>query len=142
MGFEQFAQWDKHMVCDVKIRNVSAGGVVYGFEFNLHYPTYRGTYLSCIEGLSFEIDGKPISDDDIEFHINNKQFLVSELKDLFAEYWFIRDDAIIRIVNNDGLESGSKHTIKAFMRHRIPYTGYFGQYGVADSVCEKTLETE
>ncbi len=140
MFCSQFAQWDKYMVCDDAIQNVDVAGIVYAYEFKIHYPTYRGTYLSCIEELYFEVDGERVPDKDVEFHLNGKQFLLSELKELFAEYWHIREDAVIRVVNYKGLEKGSRHTVKAHMQHRIPYTGYNGDYGVEISECTKELE--
>lgn len=140
MFFSQFAQWDKYMVCEEPIQNVDVAGTVYGYEFYIHYPTYRGTYLSCIEELYFEVDGERIPDGDVEFHLNGKQFLLPELKELFAEYWHIREDAAIRIINYKGLEKGSVHRVKAHMQHRIPYTGYNGDYGVEISECEKELK--
>ena len=71
-----------------------------------------------------------------------EQFLLSELPELFAEYWHITADAVIRVNNDKGLEPGSKHTGKAHMQHRIPYTGYNGDYGVEISECEKELTVE
>lgn len=139
MFMKQFAQWDQYMLCDSPIENVDADGVVYGYEFKIHYPTYRGTYLSCIEDLWFEIDGKRIEEANVQFRLNNKQFLLSELESLSEEYWWIRDDAVIRVVNLEGLEVGSKHEIHVHMQHRIPYTGYEGDYGVEISDCTKTL---
>ncbi|MDO4344247.1 MAG: DUF6379 domain-containing protein [Eubacteriales bacterium] len=139
MFMSQFAQWDKYMLCDEPICNVEAGGVIYGYEFKIHYPTYRGTYLSCIEDLYFELDGKRIPDETVQFRLNGKQFLLSELEDLFQEYWWIRDDAVIRVVNLEGLEAGSTHTVHVHMQHRIPYTGYEGEYGVEISDCTKEL---
>ena len=142
MFFSAFAQWDKYMVCDAPIRNAEAAGIAYGFDFRIHYPTYRGTYLSCIEELYFEVDGERVPDDKVEFRLNGKQFLLSELPELFAEYWHITADAVIRVNNDKGLEPGSKHTVKAHMQHRIPYTGYNGDYGVEISECEKELTVE
>jgi len=142
MFMTQFAQWDKYMICDVPIRNVFVTRIVYAYEFQLHYPTYRGTYLSCIEALSFEVDGERVLDSDVEFHLNNKQFLLSQLAHLSAEYWHIKKNAVIRVVNFKGLEKGSKHTVKAYMQHRIPYTGYEGDYGVEISECTKELVVE
>lgn len=86
------------------------------------------------------MDGERIPDKDVEFHLNGKQFLLSELQELFAEYWHIREDAVIRIINYQGLEKGSRHTVMAHMQHRIPYTGYNGEYGVEISECSKELE--
>ena len=142
MFFSQFAQWDIYMLCDTPIHNVNVKGIDYAYEFCIHYPTYRGTYLSCIEELYFEVDGERVPDKDVEFHLNGKQFLLSELKDLFAEYWHIRDDAVIRVINFEGLKKGSVHKVKVHMQHRIPYTGYEGEYGVEISECEKELTVE
>jgi len=134
-----FEQWDKYMVCEDHIKNLEVKGVTYGYEFKLQYPTYRGTYLSCIEFLGLEVDGKGVSASDITFAINGKEFLLGELKDLFKEYWFIRNHASLRIYNDEGLEKGSKHSIKITMKHRIPYTGYSGDYLTPTSVCTKEL---
>lgn len=142
MFMSQFAQWDKYMVCDEAIKNVDVEGITYAYEFQLHYPTYRGTYLSCIEELYFEVDGERVPDSDVEFHLNNKQFLLSELENLSQEYWHIQKNAVIRVVNYKGLEKGSKHSVKAHMQHRIPYTGYEGDYGVEISECTKELVVE
>lgn len=142
MFMKQFAQWDKYMLCDAPICNVEAGGVTYGYEFKIHYPTYRGTYLSCIEELYFELDGERIPDEKVQFRLNGKQFLLSELEDLFQEYWWIRDDAVIRVVDLEGLEKGSVHSVHVHMQHRIPYTGYNGEYGVEISDCTKELTVE
>lgn len=142
MFFSAFAQWDIHMVVDSPIQNTEVEGITYGYEFKLHYPTYRGTYLSCIEELYFEVDGERVPDELVEFHLNGKQFLLSELPKLFAEYWHITDDAVIRVVNYKELEKGSVHSVKAHMQHRIPYTGYEGDYGVEISECTKELTVE
>ena len=64
---------------------------------------------------------------------------LSELEDMTEEYWWIRDDAVTRVVNLEGLEIGSEHTVHVHMQHRIPYTGYEGEYGVEISDCTKTL---
>lgn len=142
MFMSQFAQWDKYMVCDLPIRNVSVTGIVYAYEFQIHYPTYRGTWLSCIEELYVEVDGERVPDADIEFHLNNKQFLLSELVHLSEEYWHIQKNAVIRVVNGKGLLKDSRHTVKVHMQHRIPYTGYEGDYGVEISECTKELTVE
>lgn len=142
MFMTQFAQWDQYMVCEEPIRNVDAEGIVYAYEFQLHYPTYRGTYLSCIGELYFEVDGERVPDSCVEFHLNRKQFLLSELEQLSQEYWQIRKNAVIRVVNYQGLKPGSRHTVKAHMQHRIPYTGYEGDYGVEISECTKELVVE
>ncbi len=133
-----FQAFDKMLVCDDKIKNYEDNGKKYGYEIKLQYPSYRGTFLSCIESFDVKIDGKAIDENDMRLCVNGKEFLISELKELFKEYWFVLDKATLRIMKMGGITG--KHEIEAHMKHRIPYTGYFGGYLVLDSSCKKALE--
>ncbi len=135
MAFELF---NRLLVCDKEITNMKAEDAAVGYEFYVQYPSYRGTYLSCIEKLEIQIDGQIIDTSRIGFYVNGKEVLVEEFPDLFREYWFILDYASVRIYG-DGLKAGSKHGVHVLLRHRIPYTGYFGNYMIEDAVCEKEL---
>lgn len=132
-------QYDALLIPDEAIANRHAGDICYGYAIPLRYPSYRGTFLSCIEALDAEVDGKAVAQADMRFELNGKQFLVSELGELFKEHWFVLDTARLVVMADQGLQAG-KHAVKMRLKHRIPYTGYFGQYLVLDSVCEKTLE--
>ncbi len=136
MAFEKF---NPIMICDGEIRNIQAAGIVVGYEFEMQYPSYRGTFLSCIEKFEISLDGEPVASENIGFYLNGKEFLVEELPELFREYWFTMDHAVIRVYG-DGLEPGSEHKISTYMRHRIPYTGYFGNYMIEDSTYDKVLK--
>ena len=127
-----FKSYKKIIFCDENIRNLVVEGCRIGYEFKIKYPNYRGANLSCIEELNFEVDGKQLPRDSVYFLLNGKQFLLDELPDLFKEYWFILDPATIRVMCPGGIEAG-EHTIRVLMRHRIPYTGYFGQYHVENA---------
>lgn len=133
-----FQAYNKIFICKDDIQSIDVEGVTIGYEFKIKYPSYRGTFLSCIEDLSFTIDDNRISKDEIYLCINNKQFLLDELKDCFKEYWFIRDKATVQVMKAGGINSG-EHKVNAYMKHRIPYTGYFGQYLVLDSDVTETL---
>jgi hypothetical protein len=133
-----FQAYNKIFICKDVITNINVEGTVIGYEFHIKYPSYRGTFLSCIEDLRFTIDNAEIPKDEIYFLLNNKQFLLDELKDCYKEYWFIRDKAIIQIMKAGGINSG-EHKVNAYMKHRIPYTGYFGQYLVLESDVTETL---
>lgn len=135
-----FQAYNKILICDDALVNVDVGGTTVGYEFKIKYPSYRGVFLSCIEKLDFFVDGKPIDKKDIFFYLNGKQFLIDELSELFKEYWFISDKATIRVLDPNGVTAG-KHDVRVFMRHRVPYTGYFGEYLVLDSDVTKSLST-
>ena len=120
-------QYDDLMLEKTQARNCTVDGVTYGYEFTLRYPSYRGTFVSCIEGFEVKIDGVRVDTADMRFTLKDKQFLVSELGELCHEYWFVLDEATVTVMKSGGLPAGD-HQIEVEMVHRIPYTGYFGTY--------------
>ncbi|RCX09867.1 hypothetical protein DFR58_1336 [Anaerobacterium chartisolvens] len=131
-------QYDELLLPYRNIINKRAGDVCYGYAIQIRYPSYRGTFVSCIEKLELQVDGKSIPESDMRFVLNGKEFLVSQLGELSKEHWFVLDTANIVVLRDNGLTEGN-HEISVRMVHRIPYTGYFGQYLVLDSVNTKTL---
>lgn len=125
-------QYDELMLRGSRLQNVQAGGVTYGWEFDMYYPSYRGTFVSCIEKLEITLDGKPVAVEDARFTLNGKQFLASELPELCHEHWFVLTPAKITVLGG-GLGQG-EHEIGVKLTHRVPYTGYFGQYLTLESV--------
>jgi hypothetical protein len=134
-----FQAYNKILISDDNLTNVIVGDVTIGYEFKIKYPSYRGVFLSCIEQLEFFIDDQPIDKQNIFFYLNGKQFLIDELPELFKEYWFVSNKATIRVLDKHGITTGS-HKVRVFMKHRVPYTGYFGEYLVLDSDVTKTLD--
>ena len=136
-----FQAYNKILICKDNIQNVIVDDVVIGYEFKIKYPSYRGTFLSCIEELTFKMDGEKIYKEDVYFFLNGKQFLIDELPKCFKEYWFVRTKATIRVMKEGGIKAG-EHSLNVFMKHRVPYTGYFGEYLVLDSDMTDTLVTD
>lgn len=122
-----FVAYNEIMICDKPIKNEIVNGVITGYEFEIRYPSYRGCYVSNIEELKFEIDGKELDNTYVYFCLNGKEFTMEELPELFREYWYVMKPARIRVVQMGGIDKG-KHQLRVYMKHRVPYTGYFGQY--------------
>lgn len=141
MALMSFDAMSYRLISGDKINNTVVGNKKIGYEFEIDYPSYRGTFLSCIEKIEVFVDNNLINSKDIYFCINGKEFLLSELKDLYKEYWFVLDKAALKIKQDNGISSG-KHTVKVIMKHRIPYTGYFGTYKIINSESERTLFAE
>lgn len=139
MGFRAFSE---RMITDDSIKLYGVGKEILGYEFNLRYPTYRGAWLSNIEKLEVEVDGEPVPPSDMRFGVNGKWFLMSELKEMFKEYWFTTAKASIRVLKDGGLSRSRKHQISVQLDHLIPYTGYFGKYLIIHSDCIKKLPVE
>lgn len=126
-------QYDELMLENSAVRPAVAGNVTYGYEFDIRYPSYRGTFLSCIEGLTVKRGGKPIPAEKLRFTLNGKQFLITELSELCHEYWFVMTPAVVTVLSDGGASASagaynSKDVLEVEMIHRVPYTGYFGEY--------------
>ena len=136
-----FVAYNEIMICKEPIRNYVVAGITMGYEFQIKYPSYRGCFLSCIEDLYFELDGERLDNTYVYFGLNGKQFTMDEIPELFREYWDVRTPATIRVMCAGGLAKG-EHSLRVYMKHRVPYTGYFGQYLTLESdrtaalVCE------
>ena len=133
-----FVAYNEIMICDKPIRNETVNGVTTGYAFEIKYPSYRGCWLSCIEALEFSMDGERLDPAMVYFQLNGKEFTLEELPALHREYWFVNRPAVIRVVHLGGIPAGP-HDVRVFMRHRVPYTGYFGQYLTLESDRTKTL---
>ncbi len=134
----QFQAYNKLMICDDGITPLRVDDAVLGYEFQIRYPSYRGTFLSCIESLHIAVDGNPVPDENVQFLLNGKTFLLAQLAEMYKEYWYVLDKATIRVVQLGGLPAGA-HTVTVDMRHRIPYTKYADSCLALDGHCEKTL---
>ena len=131
-------QYDHLILARSELRQIRVAERVVGYELPIGYPNYRGTFLSCIEALTLEVDGAPVNKTDIRLGLNDKEFLIEDLNELCHEYWFVREPMTLRVFQDGGIALG-EHTVRIAMTHRIPYTGYFGQYLTIHSVCEKRL---
>ena len=71
----QFQSYNKILVCQEDgISNVFVNGQIVGYEVKCKYPSYRGTYLSCIEVFELYVDGQRVEDGKISFILNGKAF--------------------------------------------------------------------
>lgn len=136
-----FVAYNEIMICDKPVKNEVVAGSTLGYSFQIRYPSYRGCFLSCIEELRFEVDGKPLDSNKVTFALNGKEFTIDEIPELFREYWYVMTPATIRVEQKGGLEKGS-HAVRVIMKHRVPYSGYFGQYLTLDSDRTKILMAE
>ncbi|MDD3411983.1 MAG: DUF6379 domain-containing protein [Eubacteriales bacterium] len=129
--------YDQYLLCDDDYGNLLICAKPIGYVFRVRMPNFRGNYLSCVEELSFTLDGQPIAQECITVALNHKRFLISELPQMYKEYWDVNDCAAIEVECAGGLIG--EHAIGATMRLRYGYSAYFGVCKVVTSHCEKLL---
>lgn len=108
------------------------------FQMSSYVETRKRIMLQY---LKFEIDGQEIAKEKIAFSLNGKEFTISDLPELNHEYWYVMKPATIRVQQIGGIAPGD-HTLRVYMKHRVPYTGYFGQYLTLISDRTETLAAE
>jgi Domain of unknown function (DUF6379) len=132
LGFEN------KVLCEKKFRNILLNGIQVGFNLGINLNYYRGLHVSCIEKLEVKIDDEVIPEHLILFCINGKKFSISQLKDLYAEFWGIRDTVNLEIYNN-GLSEG-EHDVELTLHFRSPYMKFAPRfYGTIDSSSRKRM---
>ena len=133
-----FAAFNEYMICEDPIREYKAAGISLGYEFAVRYPTYRGAYICNIMEMDAAVDDLMIPEENIRFGVNNKWFTRKEMLEANKEYWFTGEKALIRILSDKPLEKGA-HKVYLKMVHKIPYTGFFGNYLHIPSDYTRTL---
>lgn len=129
------------MLCEEPVENFSIGGKVRGYAFKIRLNNYRGTNLSCIQGLTVKVDGQAVPQEAITFCLNHKRFAIHELMDQYKEYWYVLDKAVIEVEQPGGLDAGS-HEFEVTLTCRSPSAGYSEdkKYPVMPTTEIKTLQ--
>jgi hypothetical protein len=137
----QIQELDQILLEEQTITNYRVEGIILGYEFKIRYPFWRGTYLSCIEKLEVIIDQEILNQDNIFFTLNNKKFLMEELKVFYKEYWYVLEDATITVIKKGGITKGL-HEVTVTMQHRIPYDRKADGYRCNTNSITRTLMAE
>ena len=91
-----------------------------GFAFDVRLNWYRSLPLSSVDVLKVSIDGEQVPAGQILFEINDHQYPLDALANLFEEFWFVQDFARLH-VRSKGINPGETHTIEAEISLRFPY---------------------
>lgn len=85
----------------------------------LRLPWYRSLALSTIEGIELSIDGAPIDRGAMRFEVNDHSYCMDEMTRLTEEFWFVQDEAVIRIPAPAQL--GATVRVDVLLSQRAPY---------------------
>ena len=91
-----------------------------GYEVPLRFDWYRSLPLSCVASLTLTVDGQAVPAGDISFHVNDRDYALDELAELYDEFWFVLNPARIRVRADEPLAAG-EHEIAVELAMRIPY---------------------
>ncbi len=130
--------FDNRVLRQESFKNIYINGNKVGFNLGIKLNYYRGQHVSTIERLEVKIDEQPIPEHLILFCIHDKKFSLSQLKELFAEFWPLRTTVNLEIYNG-GLPEG-EHEVELTLELRIPYMKFAPRtYGSLDSSARKRM---
>ncbi len=98
--------------------NILLNGKQVGFNLDLRLNYYRGLPLSCVQKAEVTVDGEKIPDYLILAELNEKGFTISQMKEIYTEYWGIMTPMHLRIFNY-GLEPG-EHDVDVRIELKTP----------------------
>lgn len=90
-----------------------------GYEVAVRFDWYRSLPLSCVS-VSMAVDGLPVPEEHVRFHINDRDYALDELPELYDEFWFVLDPARLRVTPPEPLPVG-EHDVEVDITTRIPY---------------------
>lgn len=129
---------DKHIVGTHDFRNVRYGASVIGYQIKVRLSYYRALPLSCVEKVMLTVDGEDVPAASMTFCLNDKRFSLDQLRDLYAEWWDIAEDATLEVALPGGLAAG-RHEVEIKLVCRTPYMFFAGDYVRRLSKDKKTL---
>jgi hypothetical protein len=125
--------FDKHIICDDSLSNITEHGEVAGFSFLARLPYYRGLGLSMVEDLSVTVDGEAMPRDAIRFEVRGRRWTLDEMETEYGDRWNFGEKATVIVLKPGGLAPG-KHVLQLSERMRISYLPF-----VPTTSCEKEL---
>lgn len=112
--------FDKYMICENTVRNVSRNGHVEGFEFGARLPYYRGLGLSMVEDVSVTVDGEKVPRGSVRLTVNGRSYTLDALETEYAATWEMGAVATVTVMKAGGLTPG-QHQLELEERLRISY---------------------
>lgn len=109
-----------NVIVQDSLEGLAINGKRIGYQFRMQLDYYRGHFLSVIDVFEVTVDGKKIPDEHIKFCINGKEFSPVEFDKCYSEFWYVREDAVVKVLEPGGLEQG-EHQVDVTMYYRSPY---------------------
>ncbi len=119
--------------------NLLLNGNQVGFNVDLRINYYRGLPLSAVQKIELTVDGDVIPESLCLAKLNGKFFRLDQLKEMYEEYWGIKEPMHL-LVFNSGLPEGM-HDVKVRIEYKSPYMEFApGIYGMIDGSGEAEME--
>jgi Domain of unknown function (DUF6379) len=90
-----------------------------GYEVAIRFDWYRALPLSGVS-VSLTVDGQAVPAEQMRFCVNDCDYALDELSELYEDFWFVLDAGRLRVSPPEPLALG-EHEIGVDLDLRIPY---------------------
>ena len=112
--------FDRYMICEDTVRNLTRDGKVVGFEFGARIAYYRGLGLSMVEDLAVTVDGEKIPRASVRFTVGGRTFALDQMETEYEARGEFGEVATVSVLKEDGLSPGV-HTLELTEQLRVSY---------------------
>ncbi len=112
--------FDKYLICENSLRNVTQAGNKVGFAFDARLGYYRGLGLSMVEDLAITVDGEAMPREAVRFNDDGKELSLNDMEKALDRRWEFGAVATINVLRPGGLTPG-KHRLEFKEVLRISY---------------------
>lgn len=112
--------FDKYIIGEGTVRNVTEGDRVVGFEFDTRITYYRGLGVSMVEPFEVCVDGEEVPTENLRFRLGDRTWTFDELAADFDTRWELTDTAKLTVLKPGGLTPG-EHELDVTECLRVSY---------------------
>jgi hypothetical protein len=117
--------FDRYIILEDSLRNVTDGGEPTGFAFEIRMPYYRGLGLSMVEDVAVTVDGHRYPREAVTFSVHGNTYTLEEMETEYEDRWEFGEPATVTIEHPGGLRPG-EHVVENEQRLRISYLPWPG----------------
>ncbi len=111
---------DPYVILTRGFKNVVEGSNATGYQLKIRIPYYRGTFLSLVDFLSLEVDGRGVDDSALKIEVAGRPYTLAQMMEADDIRWAFTEPATLLVRHPGGLAPGS-HTIRVGVVIRKSY---------------------
>ena len=111
--------FDRYVVVDDSLRNVTENGTTVGYAFDARIPYYRGLGLSMVE-VDVVTDGHDVPRPNVAFSVHGNTYRSDQMDEIYDDRWGFTEPATITVNRPGGLPPGD-HVVTLKVVLRVSY---------------------
>ena len=110
------------------LKNKTIAGCCTGYSFEVDNLSYRGVWVSTLEGIKVMVDGEEIPQENMMLCLKGMKFPICDLESHTEVFWGARDCCVLSVNKVGGLCPG-EHTVAIEILKRADFGHSYGEAG-------------